>query len=521
MDMRRKIALLLGLLLFVSVLSGCSALTSSSSSGKSSSAKRAAVTAKMYQADYWTGKVKDAGKTLLSASEIEKVNALISETEETGVADLVTYPSSLTTVQLRRYLNAVPMPSGDLYDAEGTKFEDSFYDELIASMNTGAIDDTNKVSYAIALYNTTLRTFPVLTAGYEDPKSPDVDVFQLGQVLVGDPLIILHTNADDTWYFVQTRTQRGWIRSDLIVFMEKGSWVNYISTSSFLIVTGPSITLEDNPFAESLSGVTLYMGTKLLLYSDEKEFDELYRRGTDGCYVAKYPTIDRFGYLEYQPVLIPYSEDVSEGYLPYTPENLIRQALKMTGKRIAVNRVGGGRDNAAFVQDLYAVFGIFMPATAAGQRAVPANETDFSDILSAERKTNLEKLSPGTLLFSDDRAFLYLGTDNKNPYVITTVDEYYFDDERYIANATVITGLDIVKRDGTVFIDTLETAKVLGEIKESADDKKDEAESKDDKDSKQTTTATTKATKATTPTTTAKEADSTTKADSDKKDSGK
>ncbi len=502
--MKRVWTLLLAALMLFAA--GCS----TTSSKKNSTAQRAAVTSEMYKADFWLGKVKEPDKKLLTASDIAKVNAQITNDTGSGVVDLVSYPSALSAVQLKRYLNAVPMPSVDLYDAEGARYEEAFFEELITSVDTESIEETNKVSYAVALHNTSLRSYPVLAAAYEDPKAPDVDVFQLGQVLVGDPLLVLHANAESTWFFVQTRTQRGWVRSDLVCFMEKGSWVSYIETTHFLVVTGPSVTLENNPYAEELSGLTLYMGTRLLLYTNDSEFDELYRRGTDGCYIAKYPTMDRFGYLEYQPVLIPMSEDVSEGYLPYTTGNLLRQAMKMTGRRLAVNRVGGGRDSAAFVQDLYSVFGIFMPADVKAQKAIIANDPDFAEITSAARKTNLEKLDPGTLLYSDDRAFLYLGQEGKNPYVITALDEYYYDDVRYTANAMAITSLDIVKKDGTVFLDTLEVAKGLGEVKEE----KPESDGK----GSSTTAATTAATKATT--TTAKKdsglstTPSTTKADS-------
>ena len=144
------------------------------------------------------------------------------------------------------------------------------------------------------------------------------------------------------------------------------------------MVTAPSITLEFNPYSDTLSNVTLYMGTRLPLYTDDTVSSTVDNRGTAGCYVVKYPTVDRFGYLEYQPLLIPMTEDVSVGYLPYTQENIVTQALKLTGRRIAVNRIGHGRDSAAFVQDLYAAFGIFMPAaTAAQERAPPWRSDQF------------------------------------------------------------------------------------------------------------------------------------------------
>ncbi|MEA4822552.1 MAG: SH3 domain-containing protein [Clostridiaceae bacterium] len=493
--MRRKLSFVLAALLLLTLLGGCSSSSSTKKNGVTGQLPE--VTDAMYAADYWIAKMKSPDTVLLSSSEIGTVNAQIANDEDSGVADLVSYPSSLTSVQLKRYLNAVSIPTSDLFDADGVQYEESFFDDLILSINVENVEETNKVSYAIALTNTALRTFPVLAAAYEDAKKPEIDVFQLGQVFVGDPVIILHTNVDNTWFFIQTRTQRGWVRATDMIFMEKGSWVSYIETTNFILVTAPSITLENNPYSSTMSNLTLYMGTRLPLYTDDTVPSPVDNRGTAGCYVAKYPTVDRFGYLEYQPLLIPMTEDVSVGYLPYTAANVVTQALKLTGRRIASNRIGYGRDSATFVQDLYAVFGIFMPATTDAQQEILAGDTDMVKMTSAEREKTLGSLTAGTLLYSDDRAFVLLGVDNKKPYVVSAIDEYYYDNLRNLANATVITSLDIVKKDGTLFLDTLEVAKVFGVVKE-----KDTA----------TTTATTTAGKATTTVSGTTSASGTTKA---------
>ncbi len=491
--MRRKLSFILAALLLLTLLGGCS--SSSSTKKKGVSGQLPEVTNAMYSADYWIAKMKSPDTVLLSASAISTVNAQIANSEDSGVVDLVSYPSSLTSVQLKRYLNAVSMPASDLYDADGVKYKESFFDDLILSINAENVGEINKVSYAIALTNTALRTFPVLAAAYEDAKKPEIDVFQLGQVFVGDPVIILHTNADNSWFFIQTRTQRGWVRAADMIFMEKGSWVSYIETTSFVVVTAPSITLENNPYSKTISNLTLYMGTRLPLFTDDTVPAPVDNRGTAGCYVAKYPTVDRFGYLEYQPLLIPMTEDVSVGYLPYTAANVVTQALKLTGRRIAAGRVGYGRDSAAFVQDLYAVFGIFMPATTDAQHDILVSNTDMAKMTSAEREKTLGSLPAGTLLYSGDRAFVLLGVDNKKPYVVSAIDEYYYENLRNLANATVVTSLDIVKKDGTLFLDTLEVAKVFSVVKE-----------------KDTTTATTTAGKATTTASGTTSTDGTTKA---------
>ncbi|MGI6337568.1 MAG: SH3 domain-containing protein [Eubacteriales bacterium] len=465
--MKRLTALLLLLCLTAALLSGCSSSGTQNKKTQQITRHLPTVTDAMYDPDYWIAKVKAPDDTLLSASDITLINAQIVGDEANGVVELAAYPSALNAVELRRCLNAVSLPTARLYDIDGTEFDETFFDELILSTNAEGVGESNKVSYAIALNNATLRTYPVAAAAYEDPAVPEVDVFQAGQLLVGDPVILLHTSLDQNWYFIQTKTQRGWVRASDLIFMEKGAWVSYIENDKFLIVTAVSITLEENPYAPALSGLTLYMGTKLPLYDDDTVTSALYNRSTAGCYVVKYPTIDRFGYLEYQPLLIPMTADVHIGYLPYTQRNTITQAFKLTGGRMTVNRNAHGRDGAAFAQDLYAVFGLTLPAISDAQAKIISNSTDMTKYTTAEREKHLASLKPGALLYSGDAVFMYLGIDNKKPYVIGAVDEYFYENLRSITNEIVVTGLDIVRKDGTKFIDGLEISLMPGVVKKT------------------------------------------------------
>ena len=77
--MKRGWTLLLAALLLFAA--GCS----TSSSKKNSSAQRAAITSEMYKADFWLSKVKEPDKKLLTASDISKVNAQITNDTASGI----------------------------------------------------------------------------------------------------------------------------------------------------------------------------------------------------------------------------------------------------------------------------------------------------------------------------------------------------------------------------------------------------------------------------------------------------
>ncbi len=458
-----RLAALLALCFALTLFGGCRGTTGGSV--RSASYHLPGVTEAMYKPSYWTGKLKNPQETLLSASQITQVNAQFAANAELDVADLVSFPSALSSAQLLRNINAFTLPTANVYDGEGAQLAEAFFDDLVASVNAAGVAESNKVSYAIALRNANLRRFPTVTAAYADKESREADVFQQGLLPVGEPVLVLHTSLEQNWFFIQTRSQRGWVRAEDLIFMEKGSWASYIHTEDFLIVTAPSIVLETNPYSPELSGLTLYMGTKLPLYTDTTASEEVYHRTTAGCYVVKYPTVDRFGYLEYQPLLIPISDSVHIGYLPYTQENIVTQALRLVGGRYSERRMYGGRDNAAFVADLYSCFGLYLPAETALQEKAAAQDTDMSDMTTAERLKHLRSLPAGTLLFNAKQAFVYLGTEGQTAFVVHPLREYYTGDKRYTANATVLSGLDIVEADGTAFLDTLRLSKRMAVVK--------------------------------------------------------
>ncbi|MBR6748584.1 MAG: SH3 domain-containing protein [Clostridia bacterium] len=468
--MKRFAAICLSVICLVSLLSGC---------GRNNQEEQnpiivhmPGVTEAMYDAAYWTGKVKEPDVVLMDADDIELFNEQTVAKSGGEVVDLVGYASTVTGTQLKRWLGEAQLPASDLYAADGSLYGEGYFDELVVSVNAEGVADSNKVSFAIAAANAPVRLFPTMNAAYEDMELREEDVFQQGMLLVGEAVVVLHMNFGQDWFYVQSANQRGWVRMEDLILMEKGSWVSYQEETLFLVVTAPSITLEVDPYNPAVSGQTLYMGTKLPLYDDDHVGSEISGRGSEGCYVVQYPTLNSFGYLEYQPALIPISDDVSIGYLDYTPANVVRQAMSLVGARNCVNRLAGGRDNAAFVVDIYRVFGITMPSTTAQQKKLTAIETDMASESSDERLKTLTEANPGSLLFSGDQAFIYLGMDEKVPYVVAPVPEYYYDNKAHVTNSCILTSLEVVRRDGTAFLDSLRSLKVLG-VEEEKEDEKD------------------------------------------------
>ncbi|NLD87687.1 MAG: hypothetical protein GX633_05465 [Clostridiales bacterium] len=382
------------------------------------------------------------------------------------------YPSQLTSKEIKTYLSEFSMPKTSLCDRDGTAYTQEYLDSIIAAVNLDAVEETNKVSYALALDNADIKKFPTISRGFASLEELDNDRFQQGRISIAEPVVILHTSLGQDWYFVQTRSNRGWVSADKLIFMEKGSWVNYINSENFIVVTGESIVLDRDPFSTNLSATILSMGTKLPLYADTIAGNTVSGQGIAASYVVKIPTRDKFGHLEFVPLAIPKSCDVSLGYLPYTSANIITQAFKLLGRRYGYQGLYDARDNAKFISDILSAFGIFMPSTIRQQSAIPANDIDLKSLTSDERAKEITTLAPGSLLYTYDCAFIYLGQSDGKPFIIYPATTFYYETNMFTANTVLITGMSVVQRDGIAFADAVVKAKLLGLVKEEITEEK-------------------------------------------------
>ncbi|MBE6935576.1 MAG: hypothetical protein E7458_03640 [Ruminococcaceae bacterium] len=470
----RGSALALAGMMICTAFAGCS--KEKKEPGSETTAVSLQVDPAMYSADYWTSGKKGLDKVLLSAADITQVNMQTSNMVD-GVVDLVTYPSELGSFTLSGYLKENVLPEGNLYGADGGMIYEApavTYDEegneippenastyladIQTNMNQDAIAATNQVSYALTLHNTTLRRFPSADRVFASPEDRTDDLFLQAPLYLGEPVVVLHTSLDQTWYYVQLRNTRGWVYWSDLVFLEKSAWVSYIETPDVVVVTDASITLTPTDPADD--PLTLYMGTALPLETEVPA--ELYGQSTEGCYVAKVPAKDRFGNLEYRPMLIPMSQGVSHGYVPYTFENVLKLAMQLAGEKLSPRGLSYGWDDNSFFTAVYRCFGLHLPFTVEEHLRMACNDALLSDMTARERENYFNKVSPGTLLYSDNEGFLYLGEVDGVRYILHPAKTFIVDEARYSANSILITPTDLIREDGISFENAMKLGRVFG-----------------------------------------------------------
>lgn len=126
------------------------------------------------------------------------------------------------------------------------------------------------------------------------------------------------------------------------------------------------------------------------------------------------------GSLAFQPALMRRSADVSQGYLPLTRANLLRQSFKFLGERYGWGHGYNARDCSGFVGEIYRSFGVLMPRNTGDQASSPAlDRIAFSaEDSHARRLQALRDTRVGDLVYIPGHVMMIIGHVDGEPYAI-------------------------------------------------------------------------------------------------------
>jgi len=393
----------------------------------------------MLKPEYWIEKIGDAEKLILNEDEIAELNKksfrkMKHKGFEEWLYDLKKYPKTITGEELlntmKSYSSEEVFPSKTCYDFRAKKISKAVKKEVLYQANFDGIPDEIRVEWGMLVKREDVRAFPTDTVFAEEPKSTDFDLFQLTVLPVGSPVVILHQSKNGKWYYIQSMIYKGWVkRENIALAKNKKEVFDYANSDKFLIVTESRIETEPNPFIEEISNVLFQMGDKIPLI----EFDEipesipinnLHAQSPHGCYVVKIPVKDEEGYLEFRLALIARSNDICEGYLPYTRRNIIQQAFKLLGERYGWNGMFKRRDCSQFIMNVYKTMNIIIPSyTRMQEEGAAGKSIEFSGSIQ-RREIVLNKLEPGDVIHLKGHVVMYLGKVGENHYIIHSGSGY-------------------------------------------------------------------------------------------------
>jgi len=443
-------------------LSACSNLVLSTSNVPN-------ITSQQLNAQYWQAKLNNKEVMSMKNQDIAAFNQQLFSSNPHVVKPLAS-PDNLDKEALIAKINTISsVPSSARFYADGTKLTEQDFKTYTDNLNIQGVKANNAVKFGLVTKRSSLRTFPTLDRVFNESMDLDLDRFQETGVFPSEAVAIFHISKDGKWLLVQNYNYLAWVQKDDIAVGNKQDIQAYIDHQDFLLITGAKVLTSYVPNEPEISQVQLDMGVKLPLLSESEQHGELYGQSTAGSYEVKLPVRNLDGSLSIKTALIGRTQDVQQGYLEYTPENIIAQAFKFLGERYGWGHDYNGRDCTGFVGEIYKTFGILMPRNS-GQQGKSEYGTNFrfdKDSDMARKLAVIKDLKIGDLIYIPGHVMMYLGKENNQPTVIHDVKglAYWTPEGEYyqgVLNAVSVTPLiELHLDETTTYIDKIYNIKRL------------------------------------------------------------
>jgi hypothetical protein len=405
----------------------------------------------MLQYEFWTSRLLEGSKLIMEMNAIEKFNEETIRKADT-VYSLQEYKESLSKKELTDLIKEYKFTDKMKVDDKGTTLKKDFLDSLMKNTNLEAIKDENKIRYGMSVKKLQVRSFPTEVGAYESSAS-DLDRFQETGCEPCEAVLILHESKDKKWYFIQIYNYRGWVKAEgIAVAKDKRIIFDYINSDSFTVITGNHVSIESNKSSSEVNE-SFNMGNKIALVTEGKLFNQYNKQ----YYVVKLPIKSKEGYIDFSEALIARNKDLVEGYLPYTRENIIKQAFKLQGEKYDWGNKFDGRDCSSFIADIYKTFGLMLPRNAGDQESGYGKMYKFSQGDSIEKRNKiLDNVKPGAAIFLPGHVTMYIGKVDGVHYMIHDFLAYgRKDGEKYVAvsvSAVAVTSTLLAVTSGMPYI---------------------------------------------------------------------
>ena len=159
------------------------------------------------------------------------------------------------------------------------------------------------------------------------------------------------------------------------------------------------------------------------------------------------------GTLALAEVRIPLQEDVCEGQLLYTTENVLRQAFKLLGHRYGWGGTADGWDCSSICQDVFRTMGFDLPRNSNHQLKIPGY-LDVDGLSSSKKADALAGLQPGAMLEMPGHQTMYIGCFEGGHYIIhATHGVYDVNGAFYEANSVIVSSVQARRSNGKTILE--------------------------------------------------------------------
>ena len=387
----------------------------------------------MNRPGFWISRHAHPDKILMPSKDIEnfnrhvgKVLGFIGNVPEVGP---VYDGKSLVRSMEKRIVKQILK---NLYLKNGRPADRLFYRDMSRQMNIKNIPDDIVVRYGLVTTYADQRVLPTRQAMYSDSRDLEFDRLQNSGLDLGTPVAVLHDSADGKWQYVLSSLSSGWVETQKVALCSQNQLRAFEGPDSFVVVTGAK--------------ADIYRDSRLTKYHDYVRMGtRLGMAGFAGDVVqVNIPVRNAHGRLQIRKGYIR-AKKVSNGFLSYTPRNIITQALECLNEPYGWGGMHGEQDCSRFMNSIFATVGIRLPRNSSAQAKVGVTLGVFDDHADSLEKGQIihHKAEVGsTMLHLNGHIMLYLGEVGGQFYVIHSLWGYGGADKN-VHNIRVVNGVRV------------------------------------------------------------------------------
>lgn len=369
--------------------------------------------------EYWTARISDGDKIILSARDILKLNSSI-RANDAYAADLSRYPDKISAEKVK---SLILKANADVNVADHE------------NQNLDALKEEVAVSYAVTMERVNIRLLP------KDWTGDDFDDLQGTALDPCEAVAVLWESLNKKFFFVQARNYFGWIEKSKLAMTTQEHWLTYVKPKNFIVVTA-------NKKAVNIDGknILFQMGAVIPLHE---------RAEDDNFWLVKIPAREGDKIHE-KAVKIPKDDTVHKDFLPCTKNNFIRQGFKFLGDVYGWGGLKDSVDCSAFTSDVYRSMGIEIPRDADRQLKLMPHVAKFNVEDFDARIKILQQSPTGALLLKRGHVLMLLGNDaDGSPVAIHAASSYYLDNKKIYVSKVLVSALNYPNDYGVYTVTTM------------------------------------------------------------------
>lgn len=391
--------------------------------------------------DFWVRKCEDRQDLLLTTQEIQTQNQKMQE-KSAWLYDMTHIPLDWQEEYIRRNGPEAAIWKKIFYH-NGQPVSQNWKKKLYNECNYVSLLKKS-CKYAVTVRRCNVRRLPEQEGWYLSSEDTAFDVLQETVLEPSEAVIVLHYSRLGNYSYIQARTYRGWVLNADLGYTQRINWLNYIKPSMFITILSVKFSITN--------------GRELLVYQMGARIPV--RACLTSGVLLLVPAADEHGFLEEQVEYKAYETAFCLGRLPYTRENILRQAFTYLGKPYGWGGKCQTVDCSGLVMTVYQTVGLCLPRNAGEQALALPHAVEFSG-RSLEQKCQLFcSLKPGDLLFMSGHVMLYLGAADKKHFVLHALSGYKKQDLHGTSHLidvmqVVVTDVSIERKRGGTFFEAI------------------------------------------------------------------